>query len=225
MITAEDLVFELNKVDDDKYFKLGTVTSLFPNNTAKIQFDGETIPSEKEYAYLASYAPTTLDRVFLASVSGTYIILGKINYNIGPEETIELDRYLFDQKVVTMTKGLSVTGNTTLPITTLFSATITNSLTVGGISTFSNGVAITGNATMDTAQLTGKLSCFNIETTQGVVINGSLIHKGSSVGFYNVTQVNRQSVGRYTASTPTLAGVNSKLDQVVVALQKLGLIS
>lgn len=90
MITAEEFVQELNR-DSEKQspFKLGIVVELFENDTAKIKFDGEDTPSEKQYAYLASYKPAKDDRVLLCSVGGTYIILGKVSYNEEPDKTIE----------------------------------------------------------------------------------------------------------------------------------------
>ncbi len=69
-------------------FKLGMVTELFNNGAAKVKFDGEDTASEKQYAYLAGYKPAVNDRVLLAIVSGTYVILDKINYNVSPGGTL-----------------------------------------------------------------------------------------------------------------------------------------
>lgn len=60
--------------------KLATVTALFEDGTAKIQFFGEDVTSEKEYPYLASYVPATGDKVFLMPFAGSYVIIGKILY-------------------------------------------------------------------------------------------------------------------------------------------------
>ncbi|MDF2985739.1 MAG: hypothetical protein K0R50_1249 [Eubacterium sp.] len=87
-------------------FKLGMVTELFSNGTAKIKFDGEDTASGKQYAYLAGYKPVINDRVLLAVVSGTYIILDKINYNVSPGETTGPTAGEFTT--------LHATGNTTL---------------------------------------------------------------------------------------------------------------
>lgn len=61
----------------DTPFKMGTVDSLFPDGSPKVKFDGETTPSQKKYKRLASYTPSVGDRVVIASVSGTYVVLGK----------------------------------------------------------------------------------------------------------------------------------------------------
>lgn len=53
-------------------FRFGTIVD------GKVQFDGEDIPSQKVYKRLSNYTLTDDDRVLLAKVSGTYVILGKI---------------------------------------------------------------------------------------------------------------------------------------------------
>ncbi len=77
----------LNNIRNDKEykaFKLATISSLFSNGAAKVTFDGESTESEKQYPYISGYIPNIGDRVLLASVSGTYIIIGKIRYNVSP---------------------------------------------------------------------------------------------------------------------------------------------
>ena len=49
-----------------------------PEIIAKKGIDGENIASEKEYPRLASYKPVAGDRVILAKLAGTYVILGKV---------------------------------------------------------------------------------------------------------------------------------------------------
>lgn len=44
----------------------------------QVVFAGETSPTLKRYKKLSSYTPASNDRVLMARVSGTYIILGKI---------------------------------------------------------------------------------------------------------------------------------------------------
>jgi hypothetical protein len=42
-------------------------------------FDGETTATQKYYPRLTSYTVSIDDRVLVAKVSGTYVVLGKIN--------------------------------------------------------------------------------------------------------------------------------------------------
>lgn len=44
----------------------------------QVTFAGETSPTLKRYKKLSSYSPVIDDRVLMIEISGTYIILGKI---------------------------------------------------------------------------------------------------------------------------------------------------
>ena len=77
MISAEDFVFSMEGKEEKEIWKLGTVTELFASGKGKIMFDGEDTPSGKEYSSL-NYIATKGDRVLLAVVKGTYVILGKV---------------------------------------------------------------------------------------------------------------------------------------------------
>lgn len=72
MIGAEEFVSILEDKEEKKVFKLGTIVD------GKVQFDGEDSPSGKNYVRLNSYTVVTGDRVLLAVVGGTYVILGKV---------------------------------------------------------------------------------------------------------------------------------------------------
>ena len=74
--TAQDFL-EMNRQKTDRVFRLGEVDSVSGGLPA-ILFDGEETASGKLYAKLDGYSPTTGDRVLLAKVSGTYIVLGKV---------------------------------------------------------------------------------------------------------------------------------------------------
>src|SRR5699024_4505151 len=115
MITAEELV-EMTEGKEQSPFRLGTVVELFAIGTAKVRFDGEEVPSEKEYSYLASYSPNIGDRVLLASVAGTYVIMGKRMYKEVAEEDTGDGSGSFTSLVVddnTKTGSLNVTSGAT----------------------------------------------------------------------------------------------------------------
>jgi hypothetical protein len=59
-------------------FRMGTIDNGHATGRPKIIFDGEDTPSQKAYPYLGSYTPRAGDRVLLASVSGSYLILGEV---------------------------------------------------------------------------------------------------------------------------------------------------
>lgn len=78
--SASEFLSNINNDKEYKAFKLATVTALLANGFPQIKFDGESVSSSKKYSILASYTPAINDRVLLASISGTYVILGKIKY-------------------------------------------------------------------------------------------------------------------------------------------------
>lgn len=88
MITTSELVGLTEDQRKQSAFKLGTVVELFESKAAKIQLDGEDAPSDKEYSYLASYTPQLNDRVLLANVGGTHIVLDAIYYKENPNESL-----------------------------------------------------------------------------------------------------------------------------------------
>lgn len=69
--TAEELIL-LGNDKQECPFRLGKIVS------GKVQFDGEDTPSAKTYKRLGSYPLTNGDKVLLAAVAGTYVILGKV---------------------------------------------------------------------------------------------------------------------------------------------------
>ena len=58
---------------------LATVGS-YTTAGATLIFDGQTTATTKRYKRLASYTPAAGDRVLVAKISGSYVILGKITY-------------------------------------------------------------------------------------------------------------------------------------------------
>ncbi len=78
MITPEKLLSLTNKNEVVQPYKLGVIDPDYIDGKARIIFDGENIASEKEYPRLASYKPVAGDRVILAKLAGTYVILGKV---------------------------------------------------------------------------------------------------------------------------------------------------
>jgi len=77
-MNADDFVRLISKLNqNEKAFSLGIVGGV-SGNKVTIQFDGETSVSQKYYPILASYTPVVGDRVLVANVSGTHVVLGKI---------------------------------------------------------------------------------------------------------------------------------------------------
>lgn len=57
---------------------IGTVKSSTSGAGVTVQIDGESSATTKKYTYLSSYTPAVNDRVLIAEVAGSYVILGKL---------------------------------------------------------------------------------------------------------------------------------------------------
>lgn len=58
--------------------RIGTIKSNTSGSGVTVQIDGESSATTKKYTYLSSYTPAINDRVLIAEVGGSYVILGKI---------------------------------------------------------------------------------------------------------------------------------------------------
>lgn len=80
-LSSEEFINLLEKMIDKKTskpFKLGKVDPAYSTGLPKIVFDGETTASLKGYTHLSSYKPVANDRIIMAYISNTYVILGKV---------------------------------------------------------------------------------------------------------------------------------------------------
>ena len=66
--------------------KLAEVVELTAIRTAKVKFEGEESPSEKEYPYYRSYVPRVGDKVHMVEFNGSYIIADAISHEITPDD-------------------------------------------------------------------------------------------------------------------------------------------
>ena len=55
---------------------LGVVSSI--TDGLFVRLNGEEQPREKSFKRIASYTPAVDDRVIIAKISGTYVVLGKV---------------------------------------------------------------------------------------------------------------------------------------------------
>lgn len=78
MIQVEEFLKITKGQEKETVFRLGKIDPLYSSGRPKIVFDGESIASAKQYPYLAPYTPAAGDRVLLAKVAGSYVIIGKV---------------------------------------------------------------------------------------------------------------------------------------------------
>lgn len=58
--------------------RLATVSALFENGAPQITFDGESVPSKKEYSQADGFNLAVGDRVILLRIGKNYIINSKL---------------------------------------------------------------------------------------------------------------------------------------------------
>ena len=104
-------IFQPLEEQKQQVFRLGTVTNLFENGTAQVRFDGEESPSQKQYAFLSTYRPAVDDRVFLAAIGGTYVILGAISHEISQDDPTEGNFATLQVSESAQIKDLTVSGS------------------------------------------------------------------------------------------------------------------
>jgi len=75
---AEDLIAILASHESTRVFRIGTIPASYTAGRPQVQFDGESSPSTKTYPYLSSYTPAAGDRVLIALVGNSGVVLGKI---------------------------------------------------------------------------------------------------------------------------------------------------
>lgn len=206
MITAEELI-RMAKQEKQDTFKLGTVVELFAKGTAKIRFDGEETPSEKEYSYLASYKPSVGDRVLLASVAGTYVIMDKIMYKETIEEDIGDGSGSFTSLVVegeTKTGTLDVTGNIA-----------TNSLDVTEQSNLNKLTA------SDDVEFRKNLNVGETANLKNVICGRFAHNTGAYFGVFGKNPISQKSCSTLYSSSDLSAVIN-KVNEVINHLKDYG---
>lgn len=236
MITAEELVKSTTIKEPESNFKMALVVELFENDTAKLQFDGEEVPSEKQYAYLDWYIPQINDRVMLGKIGGTYVVLGKVNYDVGPSTEEEIDRYLFDLKKVIMMKGLSVSGDSDFGKVTATHLNVdTSSLgeanagsldvsgNINGDNISGNSLDVSGSINGNSIKATDKVTTRTIITSGEGSIGGTFAHKGSMIGVFGKTPATKTILYPFTnQSTFTLNDAYDGINNIVNAMRRYG---
>lgn len=77
MLNAKTYLQDTSKKESSQ-FLIGTISSTYSSGLPSVTVDGESTSTVKTYPYLSSYTPVASDRVLLALVSNSYVILGKI---------------------------------------------------------------------------------------------------------------------------------------------------
>ena len=70
--------FYASKKRTEPLFRLGTVDLAYTSGLPKVKLDGDDTVTAKEYSHIRNYSPKAGDRVMLALVGNTYIIIGRL---------------------------------------------------------------------------------------------------------------------------------------------------
>ena len=87
---------------------LGTISAVDADNGLQLIIDGEDEPTTKKYTYMASYVPSSNDRVLVEEVGGSYVIMGKVINEVassGVERTADSATNATNSEVSDKTKG------------------------------------------------------------------------------------------------------------------------
>lgn len=182
-----------NSNNEDNY-KIATVTSFFENGCPKLTFVGEDQESNKKYSYIYTYIPVLGDIVLLMKTNSTYVIIGKIAYDITPDTinegyTDEYIKQLAEEQIVTH-KFLVITENGTVSLTG------TNFNTINYIT--------------------------NKRINTDYVSTGNLY--ADRVGFYGTAPTTQGSVAYLPAGTTDISKIVTRINSFISAVKKSGLI-
>lgn len=117
---VEEKKDEIKYEQNDSCYRLATVTSIFEDGfSPKLTFVGEQTESNKKFSYLYSYKPAINDMVLLAKTDSTFIILGKVAYDIAPDKgTTEEDIISIITSQLLLNKVVKLNSNDVININT-----------------------------------------------------------------------------------------------------------
>lgn len=72
------IMSKTGKSDKKPVFRLGAIPGSYASGRPAIIFDGETEPTARTYPYLSSYTPAAGNRVLIAMVGNSGVILGRV---------------------------------------------------------------------------------------------------------------------------------------------------
>lgn len=189
-----------NNTLEDTY-KIAIVTSFFENGCPKLTFLGEEQESNKKYSYIYTYIPILGDKVLLMKTNRTYIILGKIAYDITPDI---IDKGYTDEDIIKL-----ITDNT-------LTEEEIQSLADDRI-TAKECVLLENDGTI--SNTSAKYNSF-----ANLAVSNGFKHTGSSVGFFGKTPSSQGSVSYLPSGTTDISKIVSRFNSLIDAIKKSGLI-
>lgn len=194
-----------NNGKEDNY-KIAKVTSLFEDGCPKLTFIGEEQESKKRYGYIYSYIPYVSDTVLLIKANETYVIIGKIAYNVAPADPVtEEDVINLITENTIKEEELNTLIDTRADTRADARITAKKCVTLNSDGTISN-------------------SSSNYNNFSNLSVSSNLKHTGSYIGFFNKTPSAKQTVDTiYVTTEMTSEVIRNKLNAIINALKTYGL--
>lgn len=193
-----------NKTEDNH--KIAIVTSLFEDGCPRLTFVGEEQESKKKYSYIYSYIPTVSDSVLLIKANETYVIIGKIAYNVAPVDPIT------EADIVNL-----ITDNT-------IKEEELNTLIDTRSDTRADARIVAKKCVTLNSDGTISNSSSNYNNFFNLSVSSNLKHTGSYLGFFNKTPTTKQTVDTiYVTTEMTNEVIRNKLNAIINALKSYGL--
>lgn len=208
-------------MEEESITKLATVTGFFDDKCPKITFNGEDTASEKKYSYLKSYIPALNDIVLLVAAGDTWVICGKINFDIPPDVVEDflteddLEAYLSANNYVDQSDMKTyVTGRGYVTSTTL-SNTLDSYVKDTELSTYLTDNRYLQKSTSSTISLKSGTSYYSeIDSIKSLQIRTDKFGIGK-------TPVSQKSVSALSTSAE-LADVITKVNTIISNLKDFG---
>lgn len=207
-----------NDTPDDTY-KIAKVTSLFEDGCPKLTFIGEEQESSKKYSYIYTYIPSIGDSVLLIKANDTYVIIGRIAYNIAPDE-VGYTNAQIDANIDDVTDE-KISKSETSTLTEVSKRITSNNTTVYyNVDTkIETALKPYLKLTNGTIQLTADGDSSYIRNLR----SNEFQHVGSLIGFFNKSMTTKSTVGTVN-STADHATLITAYNRLVTVLSGYGLV-
>lgn len=210
---------EIKNTSIESNYSIATVTSLFEDKCPKLTFIGEEVESSKKYSYIYTYIPSIGDNVLLIRANDTYVIIGKIAYNIAPDE-VGYTNAQIDANIDDVTKDkIAVSENSTL-------TEVSKRITANNTTVYYNVDTKIETALKPYLKLTNGTIQLTADTDSSYIRNlrsNEFQHVGSKIGFFNKSMTSKTSCSTVSVSAD-LATLIKAHNALVTALIGYGLV-
>lgn len=210
---------EIKNSKQEENYRIAIVTSLFEDGCPRLTFVGEEQESKKKYSYIYSYIPYVSDTVLLIKANETYVIIGKIAYNISPDE-IGYTNTEIDSEIDTITnEKISKSESDTL-------TEVNKRININNSAVYTNVDTKIDTALKSYLKLSNGTIQLTADGNSSYIRNlrsNEFQHVGSLLGFFNKSKTTKTTIGTVSSSA-TLSTLITAHNSLVSALNSYGLV-